>query len=93
MAVLKTLKITGRQSASTDGSATLLLTTKTITIDDDGFLTFTDANSIKRRIPLIGDFAILMREVLQGTGGYAAADWAFNRPKVTGPGVGGRVDP
>lgn len=92
MSALHSLKVTGRTSASTDGTATGLIATKSITIDSDGFLRFTDASGKARAIPMRGDFAVFVREVFTGTGGIAATTPMFDSPLRTGNGVGGRAD-
>lgn len=92
MAVRYSLQLTGRTAASTLGTATGIIATDAIEVHDDGFIRFTDASGVRRAIPMKGDFGVLMREVLTGTGGVPATEPMFDRPLRTGPGVGGRTD-
>lgn len=90
MAVRYNLQLTGRTAASTLGTATGIIATDPIEVHDDGFIRFVDTNGVRRAIPMTGDFGVLMREVLTGAGGIPATEPMFERPILTGPGVGGR---
>jgi hypothetical protein len=66
MAQLYSFKLRGLTAADAT------IATKTVSYDSDGFLRWTDANSIARRVPISGDLAELLREVFTGTGGIDA---------------------
>lgn len=87
MEALKTLKLRGLTAAQAT------INTIDIVIHDDGMVRYTDLSGNKRAFPLQGDAGLLIRDALQGSGGYAAADYTPDRPKLSGPGVGGRTDP
>lgn len=72
MSALFSFKLSGRTSASTLGTATGIIASKDVTYDDDGYLSYSDANSIPRRIPISGDLAQLLKELFTGTGGLTA---------------------
>jgi hypothetical protein len=88
MAVLHTFKLQGQTNAD------VAIATRTVTLDTDGMLRFTDARSVKRAIPLNGDLAALIKDLLTGTGGYEATIVAepFDVPVRSGAGVNGRAD-
>lgn len=67
MATLQSFKIQGQTTADA------AIATKTVTIDSDGFLRFSDSNSRPRSVALTGDVGRLIKEILTGTGGIASA--------------------
>jgi hypothetical protein len=71
MAKLNDFKITGRTSATTDGTATGLIATQVVEYHDDGSLRFT-INGIIHRIQPSASLNALLKVLFTGTGGVAA---------------------
>jgi hypothetical protein len=61
-------KVSGRTSASTDGTATGIIATKSIELWDDGILRYSDGNGRARSVQLNGDLMRLFKEMFTGTG-------------------------
>ena len=75
MAVLYNFKVSGRTSASTDGTATGLISTNAVTIDSDGFLRFTDSTGRPRSFSIGsdgGDISAFVKLLFTGVGGVDA---------------------
>lgn len=71
MAKLHDFKITGRTSASVDGTATGLIGTATVEYHDDGSLRFSTAAGEKVIIQPSADVNKLMKILFTGTDGFA----------------------
>lgn len=67
MATLQTFKVQGQTTGD------VAIATKTVTIDSDGYVRFTDAQGYMRAMQMSGDLARFMKEVLTGTNGLTTA--------------------
>lgn len=67
MATLQSFKIQGQTTAD------VAIATKTVTIDSDGFLRYSDSSSHPRSIRMTGDVGRFLKEILTGTNGLTAA--------------------
>lgn len=66
-------KVSGRTSATVDGTATGIIATKSIELFDDGSLRYTDASGFQRNVQLSGAVAQLFKEMFTGTDAPTAA--------------------
>lgn len=73
MAVLFSGKISGRTSATLDGTATGIIATKDIELHSDNVLRYTDATGRARGVQLSGEVAQLLKEVFTGVGAPVAS--------------------
>lgn len=73
MSVIYTGKLSGRTSSSADGSATGIVATRTVTLDSDGWLRWSDANSKPRALQVSGDLGELLTFLFTGTNGITHA--------------------
>jgi hypothetical protein len=77
MAKLHDFKITGRTSASADGSASGLIATKAVEYHDDGSLRFTTAEGEAVIIQPTANLNKLFKLLFVGTGGFATGKALF----------------
>lgn len=77
MAKLHDFKITGRTSASTDGTAAGLIATKAIEFHDDGSIRFTTAAGKAVILNPNADLNELLKLIFVGTGGFATGKKLF----------------
>lgn len=87
MATLFSLKLQGQTSAG------VAIATKSVTIESDGTLRFTDSTGGLRTLPISRDLGRLLSEVFTGTGGYSATYPGLpEMPKRSNAGDGVRTD-
>ncbi len=79
-----TFKMSGRTSASTDGTATGIIATKTVEWLPDETLRYTDANGVVSIIPVDGPLAALLIDLFTGTGGIDAGSAGGQGHRVFG---------
>lgn len=75
MAALYSFKISGRTSASADGTATGIIATAAVTLDDNGRVTFTDSTGRTRHLQIANDesaVSALLQVLFTGVGGVDA---------------------
>lgn len=84
MAQIYSFKLTGRTSASVDGTATGLIATVAVSYDSDGFLRWTDASGIARAVPVNSEVAVLLNTLFTGTGGIDAGSSGVQGHRVFG---------
>ena len=77
MAKLHDFKVSGRTSASTDGTAAGIIATKAVEFHDDGTLRFTTAAGRPVIIQPTADLNELFKIIFTGTGGYATGKKLF----------------
>lgn len=73
MAKLNDLKITGRTSASVDGTATGLIATQAVEYHSDNRLRWTDSSGIVHSLECVGEVAHLLSFIFTGAGGVTTA--------------------
>lgn len=72
MAKLFDFKVSGRTSASVDGTATGIIATKAVEFHDDGTVRFTSAAGRPVILQPTADLNELLKIIFTGTGGHAA---------------------
>jgi hypothetical protein len=77
MAALHSFKISGRTSASTDGTAAGIIATKAVEYHDDGSLRFTTAAGEAVIMQPTADLNKLLKLIFVGTGGFATGKTLF----------------
>lgn len=80
MAKIHDFKVTGRTSASADGTATGLIGTATVEYHDDGSLRFTTAAGEKVIIQPSANVNKLLKVLFTGTGGFATGKNLIGAP-------------
>lgn len=73
MAVLQSFKLTGRTSATTNGTATGIIADQAIDICSDNMLRWVDSSGRTRALEISGEFATLLQAMLTGAGGVTSA--------------------
>ena len=86
MAQLYSFKLSGRTSSTTDGTATGIISTLTVSYDSDGVLRYTDSDGNVHLIDMAGSAGMqkLVKDLFTGTGGFDAGSAGVQGHRVFG---------
>lgn len=86
MSQLYSFKVSGRTSSTTDGTATGIISTLTVSYDSDGIMRYTDANGKVHEIDCGGlpGLQKFIKDLFTGTGGFDAGSSGVQGHRVFG---------